>query len=300
MLTAFLTRAEVSRHLRALNLLHELRAAFLKRESSRGASSVEFAVEGAAPAVVRHGTLPGLRAWSVTVQPSTPATRVLQLYDRDSGALLALMDAGHLTALRASVVAALAADALSRPDARNVALLGHGPVVSSALKALRLVRSLERITLFDPELAASTEQAMALKAMLSANVRACETVDEAVASADIVVLTGEVPLTTDALSPGAHVTVMAAERLPHSPLPETVLARGRCFSDDPQPRLPWAPAMTGDLGQVLSGALPARSEAEQPTIFFSLGPPTLDLVTAWHVYEGAQHDELVTRVDLRS
>jgi ornithine cyclodeaminase len=299
-LTALLTRAEVSRHLRALNLLHELRSAFLRREGEHGDHAVEFAVEGAATAAVRHGTLPGLRAWSVTVQPSTPATRVLQLYDRDSGALLALMDAGHLTALRASVVGALAADALARPDARNVALLGNGPAVSSALKALRLVRSLERITLFDPELAASTEQAMALKAMLSVNVRACETEAEAVATADIVVMTGDVPLTVDALSPGAHVTVMAPERALKPPLPQAVLARARCFSDDRHPRLAWAPPIAGDLGQVLSGALPARTEDHQLTVFFSLGPPTLDLVAAWHVYEGAQHDETLTRVDLRS
>lgn len=300
MLTAFLTRAEVSRHLRALNLLHELRSAFLRREGGQGDHSVEFPVEGAAKASVRHGTLSGVRAWSVTVQPSTPATRVLQLYDRDSGALLALMDAGHLTALRASVVGALAADALARPDARNVALLGNGPVVSSALKALRLVRSLERITLFDPDLAASTEQSMALKAMLSVNVRACETEEEAVATADVVVMTGDVPLTVDALLPGTHVTVMAPERAAKAPLPQAVLTRARCFSDDRHPRLAWAPAIVGDLGQVLSGALPARTADEQITVFFSLGPPTLDLVAAWHVYEGAQHDETLTRVDLRS
>ncbi len=300
MLTVVLTKTEVSRHLRALHLLQELRTAFLEHRHLAASAPVTFEVAGAGSARVRHGSLSALRRWSITVQPSTTAAVVLQLYDRDSGELLALMDAGHLMALRASVVGALAADALAAPQASSVALLGNGPVVSSALKALRLVRSLGRVTLFDPDLAASTQQAMALHASLAVNVRACETAEEAVRGAEIVVLTGAVDLPVDAVADGAHLTILGADGLSDAPLPPSLLARARCFSDDRQASVPWAPAFVGDLGQVLAGTVPARAEASQVTLFVSLGPPTLDLIAAAHVYEGARDDEALTRVELKS
>lgn len=138
---------------------------------------------------------------------------------------------------------------------------------------------------------------MKLQATLSARVKACETVEEAVALADVVVLTGSVPLPTDCVRDGAHVTVMSAERWQKSPLPESLLARARCFSDE-KASLPWAPALQGDLGQVLSTAVAPRTSVEQVTVFLSTGPPFLDLVAAWHVCEGAKHDEAVTRLNL--
>lgn len=299
MLTTFLTRAEVSRRMQALHLLNEVKQAFAVRGVQQ---TVDFDVPGHAPTSLRLATHPGIPAWSLTVKTDQPADSkvsgtVVQLFDAESGKLLALMDGGHLTTLRASIVGALAADMLARSDATNVALLGGGPAVSSALKALRLVRSLERVTLFDEDLAASTEQAMKLQATLSARVKACETVEEAVALADVVVLTGSVPLPIDCVRDGAHVTVMSAERWQKSPLPESLLARARCFSDD-KTSLPWAPALQGELSQVLSSAVAPRASVEQVTVFLSTGPPFLDLVAAWHVCEGAKHDEAVTRLNL--
>lgn len=298
MLTAFLTRAEVSRHMQALHLLSELRDAFSSRASG-GDQALSFDAPGASAAtLIRQATLPSVPAWSLTVRAASGT--VLQLFDRQTGHLLAVMNGGHLTSLRAAVVGALAADVLARPDATNVALLGTGPAVSSALKALRLVRSLERITLFDPDLAAATEQAFKLQAVLSASVRACETAEQAVAVADIVVLAGAVPLPTDALRDGAHVTVMSAEQSDGAPLPLSLLARARCFSDDQHPPMAWAPSMKGTLGQVISGAVPARTRADELTAFLSIGPPFLDLVAAWHVYESAKRDETLTRIDLEA
>jgi alanine dehydrogenase len=305
-LTAVLSRAEVSRHTQALRLLHDVRQAFSTRTLVETEHQTRFDTpSGNGPTLVRQGTHPGIPAWSLWVRTGFPAESkssgaLLQLYERHSGHVLAVMDGGHLTAVRAAVVGALAADALAKPEARNVALLGTGPTVSSALKALRLVRTLERITLYDFDLAASTEQALRLHQTLSARVRACETPEEAVSFADIVVLAGKVALPTDALKPGTHVTVMSAEHHGVPPLPSGLLERARCFCDDVRAPMAWAPTMVGDLTQVLTGAVPARTSADQVTAFFSIGPPFLDLVAAWHVYEGAKTDETVTRLDFEA
>lgn len=305
MLTAFLTRAEVSRHMQALHLLAEIREAFTARAEGGDQAIVFEAPTGTGPTRVRQATQPGIPAWSVCVSAALPAAAkasgtVVHLYDRDSGQLLAMMDGGHLTSLRASVVGALAADVLARPDAKHVAILGGGPAVSRALKALRLVRSLERITLFDHDLAAATEQALALHTALSARVRACETAEEAVAGADLVVLASNVPLPRDVVRPGTHVTVMGADRHQAPPLPPSLLLRARCFCDDERTPMSWTPKLAGTLAQVLAGGVPARTTPEEVTVFLSVGPPFLDLVAAWHVFQGARHDESLTRIDLEA
>ncbi|MDP3237690.1 MAG: ornithine cyclodeaminase family protein [Myxococcales bacterium] len=305
MLTAVLSRAEVSRHMQALHLLTEVRQAFGTRGLVGTEQSNFDAPSGNGPTVVRQGTHPRIPAWSLMVRAALPASSkssgaLLHLHDKESGQLLAVMDGGHLTALRASIVGALAADVLAKPEAKNVALLGTGPAVSSALKALRLVRTLERVTLYDFDLAASTEQALKLHQTLSARVRACESAEEAVSRADLVVLAGNVPLPTDSLAPGTHVTVMNAEKHLVAPLPPSLMERARCFCDDVRAPMPWAPKLMGELAQAISGAVPARTSADDVTVFFSIGPPFLDLVAAWHVYEGAKADETLTRLDLEA
>ncbi len=303
MLTAFLSRADVSRHLQALHLLQELREAFTARRKSASLRTLQFEppTDGSAT-LVRQATLPGVPAWSVTVRTDSPkGTRsVLQLHDGATGQLLAMMDASHLTSLRASLVSALAADVLARPDAKNVAVLGAGPAASSALKSLRLVRSIEHVWFHEPNTVDNFELAMRLQKTLSMAIHAANSVQEAVAQADIVVLTGQVSLDGIALQPGTHVTVLGAEQFSASPIVPAALATARRFCDTTEPKLDWGSPFEVELGAVLAGDQPGRSSAEELTVFASLGPAHLDLLSAWHVFEGARHDEALTRIDLEA
>lgn len=307
MLTTFLTRADVVRHMQALHLLKELREAFGHANSAQsGALSFTSPTPGAS--TMRHASLPSIPAYSVTVRadwpgkaPSAqPATRVvLQLHDAATGKLLALMDGAHLTLLRSAVMGALAADVFAREDATNVAILGKGTAASGALKALRLVRSISRAWLFEPDLAASFELSMRLQQSTSMAVSSAETAAEAVAEADLVVLTGEVPLPVTSLRPGTHVTVLAAETFADAPLAASLVEHATVFCDVPSPGAAWAtPRAT--LAQVLAKSSPGRSSADEVTIFSSMAPAFLDLVAAWHVLEGARTDDDLTRFDLEA
>lgn len=303
MLTAFLSRADVSRHMQALHLLRELREALTSRARPSSARTLRFdaPAEGAST-LVRQATLPGLPAYEVTVRAEWPdrARSVLQLHDAGTGQLLALMDAGHLTALRASVVSALAADVLARPDAKHVAVLGSGSPASSALKALRLVRSIEQVWLYEPNAADNFQLAHQLQLTQSMKVRAVDSAQEAVQGADIVVLSGGVPLGVAVVPPGAHVTVLAAERFADAPIPAPLLSRARRFCDVGEPPLDWGAPFDAELGEVLAGQKPGRQADDDVTVFASVGPAFLDLLAAWHVYEGARHDESLTRIDLEA
>ena len=302
MLTAFLSRADVSRHLQALHLLKELRDALTARRKSTSVRTLRF--EPTAPwssTLVRQAALAEVPAWMVTVRAETTkgARTVLQLHDPATGQLLAMMDAGHLMMLRASLMSALAADVLSRPDAKNVAVVGAGPAASSALKALRLVRSIERVWMHEPNVADNFELAHRLQTTLSMAISAVDTPQEAVADADIVVLTGKVSLEGVSFKPGAHVTVLAAETFVSPPLPSAAFLEARRFCDASEPVLEWG-APFSELGEVLSGEKPGRQAKGELTLFASIGPAALDLLAAWHVYEGARHDEGLTRIDLEA
>lgn len=237
-LTALLTRADVSRHLRALHLMQTLRDALQAHVLADSAQTLRFpAPHAGGSTLIRQASLPSLPAYAVTVRSEHPsgspaAHALLQLHDAQSGQLLALMDAGHLMALRAAVTGAVAVDVLARAEAATVALLGAGPMTSGALKALRLVRSLKRVSLFDPDIAHATELSFKLHHETKTPVHAFDTADEAVAGADVVILTGTVPLPAVALAPGCHVSVLGAEGLLESPLHEGV-ASARVFADAP-------------------------------------------------------------------
>lgn len=297
MLTALLTRADVARHLQALHLLQALREG-LAAHRNAPLDPPPGIPEGITPAT-RHASLPGFPAWSLTVRsPSAKGVRsLLQLHDAQNGALLSVMEASHLSALRASVVAALSTDVLARPDAKHVAVLGLGSSASTALKTLRLVRSIEQVWMYEPNVADNFALAHKLQTSLSMAIRAANSVQEAVAQADVVLMTGDVALGSATLAPGAHVAVLDGSRFREPPLSDFTLRRAQRFGDRLN-GMDWGAPFDVTLGAVIAGEAAGRSNADALTCFVSAAPAQWDLLAAWHVYEGARHDETLTRLEL--
>ncbi|PTL83292.1 ornithine cyclodeaminase family protein [Vitiosangium sp. GDMCC 1.1324] len=317
MSTLLLNRTDVIRHMTTLTLLSEMRDAFR-------ADSVQRTVEpqrARAPLhdkgtalVVFPGTLPGIPAYTVKVHAKfpgrTPAIQgVVQLYDLETGALLAVMNAAHLTALRTGVVGALAADVLAREDAARVALIGAGALASLQLKSLRLVRSLEHARVYDVDAARAVEFAHRMYQTLKLPVRPAMSVEEAVEDADIVITatpSREPFLYPGMVRGGTHITALGADEPGKAEVSAGLLRQSTFFCDHRTLNLAMgAPAGVGlgeefihaELGEVLAGTKRGRSDAGQVTIFGAVGLPFQDLVAAWHVYQGARTDDSVQRVD---
>jgi hypothetical protein len=248
-----LSRADVSRHTDGLALLHELRAALV----ALPAIPARFEREGSGP---------------------------LRLFDPE-GALLAELEVGGLFSLRASLLAAIAVDVLSPPEAKRVAILGSGVEASTALKALRLVRSLREVWLCGPAtIDESFVEAAGLQLSLKTPVRAVERAAAAVENAEVVVLTGGVTLPETALWPSVQVSIPSAARFAAAPLSTGLLAKAWRVSDSPG--VQWGHAIHAQLGAVLSGA--AKKPDTSNPIFLGGDAAALDLVAAWHVYLGAR------------
>lgn len=312
--TLVLNHGDVTRHLEGLSLLNDLREAFKADAKRRPAEpTITRAVprRGAMTSVLMPGCLDGIPAYTVQVMTQGVRTQqsMLQLHDMETGALLALMDAQHLASLRSAVVAALAADVLARPDASKVALIGAGTPASVHLKTLRLVRSLNQLRVWDKAPDKAFELAFRLGQTINIASRAADTVDEAVADADIIVVSAsaEQPLLRPELLPlGCHITALGLEMPGHRALSQALYEKAALFCDHRELALSSGAVgslqlppteISAELGEVLLGQKPGRRDQHELTVFSHLGMPFQDLVAAWQVYQGARHDDAITRID---
>ena len=92
------------------------------------------------------------------------------LHDGASGVPLALIDGEQITARRTAAASALAADWLARPDARHLLVVGAGRVARLLPEAYRVVRPIDRVTVW----ARSPASAEALAAELRGQGQAVE------------------------------------------------------------------------------------------------------------------------------
>src|SRR5690349_7903296 len=103
------------------------------------------------------GLMPAFRAGSrgafgmkaICVFPENPAIGkdahqgAVMLFSRETGEMLALMNASEITAIRTGAVSAVATHLLARDDAQQLAIIGAGVQARTHLTALDAVRSIK-------------------------------------------------------------------------------------------------------------------------------------------------------------
>lgn len=219
---------------------------------------------------------------------------VVALFDYESGAPVCVAHAGAITAIRTAAASAVATDALARPDATRLALLGYGEQAETHVRAISKVRPLTSITVWGRSL----ERAAAFAARIGPEARVpvavAGTAEAAVAEADIVctLTPSREPILEGAwIAPGTHVNLVgagvAAQLEADGPLVararfvadsrEGVLAQGGEFLRAKAAGLVGDAHVVGEIGQVLAGTLPGRESRDQVTAYKSLGHVVQDL-----------------------
>jgi ornithine cyclodeaminase/alanine dehydrogenase-like protein (mu-crystallin family) len=210
---------------------------------------------------------------------------VIALFDPKTGEPLALMDGRYITEMRTAAVSAVATDALARPDAKVLTLLGAGVQAQAHLEMLPRVRRFEEVRVWNhhPEKAERFAEKHGIKAMeLEAAVRGADVVVTAT-SAREPVLKGEW------LKAGAHVNAVGASRPDWRELDDEAM-RNVVIVDSYE----GAQKEAGDV--ILSGATPfaelgeilngtKRIDPGKTTIFKSLGMAVEDVAAAKLVYD---------------
>jgi len=230
---------------------------------------------------------------------------LVAIFDPKTGALAAVVHAGEVTAIRTAAASAVATDALARPDAGVLAILGYGEQAHTHLAAMTRVRPLTDVRVWgrSPERAAAFVASATKEHGLP--VRAAASVEAAVAGADIVCAVSaaaEPILLGRHVAAGCHVNLVGSSRAGPAEADDDLVARARFFADHAQGvRLQGAEFLNalasgrvgpehllGEIGEVLAGTLPGRNSPEDVTIYKSLGSIVQDLASAWRLYEDAK------------
>jgi ornithine cyclodeaminase/alanine dehydrogenase-like protein (mu-crystallin family) len=225
------------------------------------------------------------------------------LFDGETGALRAVVDASAVTAIRTAAVSAVATRALAREDARELAILGSGVQARSHLEAMAKVRPFERARVWSRTDAHA--QAFADEARAPFPVEAVESAEAAVRGADVLVTATSSPepiVRRDWLAHGAHVNAVGSSIPTARELDAETVASAALFADAHESMVNeggdflFAVREAGigpehiraELGEVLIGSREGRRSPDELTVFKSLGLAAEDLAAAEHVYARAR------------
>lgn len=229
---------------------------------------------------------------------------VVVLFDGETGAPVCVAHAGEITAIRTAAASAVATDALARPDANRMAVLGYGEQAGTHIRAISRVRKLEAVTVWgrDPDRARAFAKAMEAETGLP--VFAAPSARQAVAGVDIVttVTNAKEPILEGAwLAPGTHVNLVGSSFAGPVEADNDLVVRSRFIADSREGVLAQGAEflrakaaglvddshVVGEIGQVLAGDLPGRQSPEQITAYKSLGHVVQDLAATKALYEDA-------------
>ncbi len=228
---------------------------------------------------------------------------VLILSDPETAEPLAVMDATHITLMRTGAAGGVGARHLSREDSQTLALVGAGVQSHAQLEAIRLVRSIRRVQVTDPHAGAIEAFRTHFQGEDDLEIRVCESVQEALAGADIVVTTTpsrQPVVQRQWVEDGMHLNAIGADAVGKQELDTAILRDSRVFIDDHEQALHSGevnvPVSAGDLrredlagslGEVVAGSCRGRTAASDITVFDSTGLAVQDLAVARAVYDRA-------------
>jgi ornithine cyclodeaminase len=314
-----ISREEVARHLAYADCIPLMRTAMRALSSGETRQLLRSIIDleggrafGVMPGAMEKGTfgakLVSVYPGSTTGGPSHQGA--ITLFDPDSGAPAAIVDATEVTGIRTASASAAATDALARPDADTLAILGTGEQALRHAEAIAQVRPLRRILVWGRDRAKAQRLADSLA---DEKIEVAADVESAVRDADIVCTT------TGATEPillgrwvreGTHVNAVGSSRAGPAEIDHDLVLRARYIADHLESVLRQGAELirareaglvddghvAGEIGQVFAGTLPGRTGRDQVTLYKSLGHIVQDLAAGWHLVEQARRSGFGTTV----
>ena len=218
---------------------------------------------------------------------------VVLVSSAEDGRLLAVLDAGAVTAIRTGAAAVLAAETLARADAETVAVVGAGVNGEAAARTFAARGRAPLVWDLDAARAAAVADRV--------GGRVAASLEEALTADVLVTVTpgGRVLLEEGSRRPGQHVSLMGADGPGKAEIAVAELVRVHVYCDD------WGQASHGgecaaaveagllvredvtQLGDVLTGTAEGRRSADEVTAFDSTGLAIQDLAIALVALEHA-------------
>ncbi|WP_155591176.1 ornithine cyclodeaminase family protein [Lysinibacillus cavernae] len=240
---------------------------------------------------------------------------VVMLSDFKTGEPLALLEGSFLTMIRTGALSGVATNYLAREDSKKLCIIGTGEQAKGLVEAILAVRDIEEILLFNRTEQKAHEFADYIRLKFNKQVHVYCDANEAIHDADIIVTTtnASTPVFSDALKPGVHINAVGSFRPTMQELPShavssankvVVESREAAIEETGDLIIPInegvfdATSVHGELGQIVAGELKGRENADEITLFKSVGLAVVDIVVANYFYEKALKNQLGTHLKL--
>ncbi len=243
---------------------------------------------------------------------------IIACFDPDTGAPAALMDGAYITATRTAAGSALATKLLSRPGSSVVSVIGTGVQGRSHARALSRLPGVELIQVAgrDPQKVAALSEELS-----EAGIRAgaAASIEDAVRSADVVCASthaAEPVVRREWLRPGTHVNsvgynMAGAGEVDTDTVRDSVVvveSRDAVLAAPPSGAVELHRAIEAgaikpdhihaELGELVTGARPGRTDETQLTLYKSVGVAVQDAAAAALVLDTARQRGIGHHVDL--
>lgn len=234
---------------------------------------------------------------------------VVLLYSTTTGELAALIEADYLGQMRTGAASGVATKYLARPDARFAGMIGTGLQARTQLLAVSEVRKLERVRVYGRDAVRRADFCQEMSRRLGVEVVAAQSAEDAIRDAEIVITitnSNKPVLSGEWLAPGTHVNAAGSNFPFRRELDDEAIRRASLITVDsleqakleagdliePFQQDPAGWERVRELAEVVSGKIPGRGDANQITLFKSVGVATWDIAAAARVLKRAEHEGL--------
>ena len=247
---------------------------------------------------------------------------VTPLFRADTGESLALLDGGVWNPHKTGGVAAVGTDELAVPDASSIGVVGSADIARHTLASVAAVRDIETVKVYSTTEANRTAFATETSDELGIDARAVPSSAEAVADVDVLVTATDASspvIESEHVSPGTHINAMGAAHPEREIDVDTYRKvdkyvpdiRTRVFGHAVQERQRAArgfleafdrnavseSTIHGELGEVVAGKVPGRTDEEEVTLVDSIGTAIETVSTAYMLYEKAVERGIGTEIE---
>jgi alanine dehydrogenase len=240
------------------------------------------------------------------------------LQDASTGKPIALLEGTYLTALRTGAATGAATELLARSDARRLCLFGTGGQAPTQVEGVCAVRPIEAVWVCSRSVSKAEhfiEQMQALPFARGLAFHVAADPRDAVRAADIIITAtpASKPLFTDVdVRNGTHINAIGAFTPFMQEIPPELVVRAKVVVDSREACMAEAgdiliPIREGlisishiyaELGELVYGHKPGRTNATEITLFKSVGNAVQDLAVGKLALERAEHEGLGQAVDL--
>lgn len=266
------------------------------------------------------GLLPGslkgvMGVYLQTDQRRTRHHETVILYSVETGEPLILFQDCGINALRTGAAGGVGAKYLARKNASRVAVLGSAVHAMTQLQAVCAVRDVKHVGLFSPNAEHRLRFVERVRQELGVDAEASESAALALDGADILITAtnAQTPVfASDSIRPGMHITSIAngdrtrvRQEIDEATMTmaacvvvtskETVRANGSdIFRAAEKGVLAWDNVY--ELGDLILGKIPGRTNADQITLFKLQGTGIMDLAVGLRAYEVLKDSDRVQRL----